>query len=147
MKYTTILTVFSYLIFLICSVEAFSRHHASSTRTLRPPMSLAFHNSDEPENLLARRQVLSQAYNLLLLPSIMTSVPQVAEAAAPISLKDTDSLAAIAKRKLRAKPPKILRRKLSIDFAVLLMRSSYNSLDSLDCVAMDQFQRDFVSPE
>jgi hypothetical protein len=64
-------------------------------------------------------------------------------AAEPVQSKDTDSLMAIIKRKLRAKPPKVLRRKLSQDFAVLLMRSSYNALDELDCIAMDQFQRDF----
>jgi hypothetical protein len=64
-------------------------------------------------------------------------------AAEPVQRKDTDSILAIIKRKLRAKPPKALRRKLSQDFAVLLMRSSYNALDELDCVAMDQFQRDF----
>jgi len=64
-------------------------------------------------------------------------------AAEPVNAKDTDSVLAIAKRKLRPKPPKILRRKLSQDFAVLLMRSSYNALDEMDCVAMDQFQRDF----
>jgi hypothetical protein len=64
-------------------------------------------------------------------------------AAEPVQRKDTDSVLAIIKRKLRPKPPKVLRRKLSQDFAVLLMRSSYNALDELDCVAMDQFQRDF----
>ena len=32
---------------------------------------------------------------------------------------------------------------MDLDFAVLLMRSSYNVLDELDVVAMDQFQRDF----
>jgi hypothetical protein len=37
----------------------------------------------------------------------------------------------------------VLRKKLNIDFAVLLMQSSHNALDQLDCVAMDQFQRDF----
>jgi hypothetical protein len=67
----------------------------------------------------------------------------VVQAAEPVQSKDTDSLLAIMKRKLRPKPPKVLRRKLSQDFAVLLMRSSYNALDELDCVAMDQFQRDF----
>jgi hypothetical protein len=36
-----------------------------------------------------------------------------------------------------------LSPQLNIDFAVLLMRSSYNALDQLNCVAMDQFQRDF----
>eukprot|EP00587_Corethron_hystrix_P007612 CAMPEP_0113298334 /NCGR_PEP_ID=MMETSP0010_2-20120614/825_1 /TAXON_ID=216773 ORGANISM="Corethron hystrix, Strain 308" /NCGR_SAMPLE_ID=MMETSP0010_2 /ASSEMBLY_ACC=CAM_ASM_000155 /LENGTH=270 /DNA_ID=CAMNT_0000151377 /DNA_START=303 /DNA_END=1115 /DNA_ORIENTATION=+ /assembly_acc=CAM_ASM_000155 len=30
-----------------------------------------------------------------------------------------------------------------MEFAVLLMRSSYSVLDDLDCVPMDQFQRDF----
>ena len=102
-------------------------------------MGLAHHHSDEHEeneNLMQRRQVFAQACNLLLLPSILTSIPKVAEAAAPVTVKDKDSLAAIARRKFRTKPPKILRRKLSIDFAVLLMRSSYNALDSLDCVAM-----------
>eukprot|EP00531_Pseudo-nitzschia_arenysensis_P010943 CAMPEP_0116140884 /NCGR_PEP_ID=MMETSP0329-20121206/14091_1 /TAXON_ID=697910 /ORGANISM="Pseudo-nitzschia arenysensis, Strain B593" /LENGTH=423 /DNA_ID=CAMNT_0003636039 /DNA_START=103 /DNA_END=1374 /DNA_ORIENTATION=+ len=69
--------------------------------------------------------------------------PQSTIAAEPVNAKDTDSLLAMAKRKLRPKPPKLLRRKLSQDFAVLLMRSSYNALDDIDCVAMDQFQRDF----
>ena len=67
----------------------------------------------------------------------------MAGAAEPVNAKDTDSILAIARRKLRPKPPKVLRRKLSQDFAVLLMRSSYNALDDMDCVAMDQFQRDF----
>ena len=69
--------------------------------------------------------------------------PQSTIAAEPVNAKDTDSLLAMAKRKLRPKPPKLLRRKLSQDFAVLLMRSSYNALDDIDCVAMAQFQRDF----
>jgi hypothetical protein len=64
-------------------------------------------------------------------------------AAEPVQAKDTDSVKAILQRKLRSKPPKVLRRKLSQDFAVLLMRSSYNALDEMDCIAMDQFQRDF----
>ena len=46
-------------------------------------------------------------------------------------------------RMFRPKPPRLLRRKLDQNFAVLLMRSSYNALDELDVVAMDQFQRDF----
>jgi hypothetical protein len=72
-----------------------------------------------------------------------TGLPFPAGAAEPVNAKDTDSVLAIAKRKLRPKPPKVLRRKLSQDFAVLLMRSSYNAIDEMDCVAMDQFQRDF----
>jgi hypothetical protein len=62
--------------------------------------------------------------------------PLPSRAAAPITERETDSLAVMAKRALRPKPPKLLRRKLSQDFAVLLMRSSYNALDQLDCVAM-----------
>lgn len=131
---------YCYLVFMICSVGAFSGHHVSSIRPRSCVRLAALQNDSEKEvkneGLLRRRQVLSQGLNLLLLPSIVTSVPQVATAAVPITVKDTDSLAAIAKRKFRAKPPKILRRKLSRDFAVLLMRSSYNALDSLDCVAM-----------
>ena len=44
-----------------------------------------------------------------------------AVAAEPIKSKDTDSLLAMAKRKFRPRPPKVLRRKLSQDFAVLLI--------------------------
>lgn len=62
--------------------------------------------------------------------------PFPSRAAGPITERETDSLAIMAKRALRPKPPKLLRRKLSQDFAVLLMRSSYNALDKLDCVAM-----------
>ncbi|KAL7556159.1 hypothetical protein ACA910_006266 [Epithemia clementina (nom. ined.)] len=64
-------------------------------------------------------------------------------AAAPITVEESQSLDARMKRAMRPKPPKILRPRLTLDFAVLLMRSSYNVLDELDCVAMDQFQRDF----
>ncbi|KAG7355975.1 hypothetical protein IV203_000661 [Nitzschia inconspicua] len=88
----------------------------------------------------ARRQILSTGLAPL---AWNTLFPSQAIAAEPIQSRDTDSLLAIVKRKLRPKPPKLLRRKLSQDFAVLLMRSSYNALDELDCVAMDQFQRDF----
>jgi hypothetical protein len=43
----------------------------------------------------------------------------------------------------RKKPAQALRPKIELEFAVLLMKSSYDALDALDCVAMDQFQRDF----
>ena len=69
--------------------------------------------------------------------SVVPFLPvRAAEAAGPVTTTETDSLAAMAKRAIRPKPPKLLRRKLSQDFAVLLMRSSYNALDQLDCVAM-----------
>lgn len=63
--------------------------------------------------------------------------------APPMSTGEADNVGAQLNRRLRAKPPKVLRPKLDKDFAVLLMRSSYNILDELDVVAMDQFQRDF----
>jgi hypothetical protein len=56
---------------------------------------------------------------------------------------EADGLAARLERQFRPKAPKVIRSKLNQDFAVLLMRSSYNALDQIDCVAMDQFQRDF----
>jgi hypothetical protein len=59
-----------------------------------------------------------------------------ANAAAPVTVAEADSFTAKAQRLLRPKPPKALRPKLDRDFAVLLMRSSYNALDQLDCVAM-----------
>ena len=40
-------------------------------------------------------------------------------------------------------PRPMFRPSLNRDFAVLLMRSSYATLDSFDVVGMDQFQRDF----
>ena len=64
-------------------------------------------------------------------------------AAAPVTKEETESTAARLFRAARPKPTRALRNKLSLDFAVLLMRSSYNALDELDCVPMDQFQRDF----
>lgn len=97
-----------------------------------------------------RRGILSTAYSGLVATamgatatSLFLGFPELAVAAEPVNAKDTDSVLAIARRKLRHKPPKVLRRKLSQEFAVLLMRSSYDALDEMDCVAMDQFQRDF----
>ena len=86
--------------------------------------------------LLQRKDFFSHVTNFCLFTTASTSIPGVAYGAAPIAPKDTDSLGAMARRQFRQKPPKVLRRKLSMDFAVLLMRSSYSALDKLDCVAM-----------
>ena len=52
--------------------------------------------------------------------------PQAVQAvAAPITLGETQNIGAQTLRKFRPKPPRILRQKLNLDFAVLLMRSSY----------------------
>lgn len=89
---------------------------------------------------VSRRSMLTRFLGFL---TMSVTTQGTALAAEPVTAKDTDSLLVVAKRKFRPKPPKLLRRRLSQDFAVLLMRSSYNALDELDCVAMDQFQRDF----
>lgn len=73
----------------------------------------------------------------------LLSVSLPANAAAPITRGEADNVGAQTVRRFRPKPPKSLRPRLDTDFAVLLMRSSYSTLDQLDCVAMDQFQRDF----
>eukprot|EP01031_Cornospumella_fuschlensis_P037613 gene37613-45690_t len=46
---------------------------------------------------------------------------------------------------LRSRPQQIYlaRQRMSLPFAVLLMRSSYNSMDELDCVPMNEFQKQF----
>lgn len=46
-------------------------------------------------------------------------------AAAPVTSKDTQSIGSRTIRILRPKPLKLLRNKVDLDFAVLLMRSSY----------------------
>lgn len=102
------------------------------------------HGDAETEaGLFSRKSFLAKSAQIALMPTSFVVSPEHANAAAPITEKETDSLGVLAKRALRPKPPKLLRRKLSQDFAVLLMRSSYDALDQLDCVAMDQFQRDF----
>ena len=89
--------------------------------------------SNDSPSFLSRRECLAAT----LIPMVLGGSSTTAVAATPVTPKEIDSLGAMAKRKfLRAKPPKVLRRKLSQDFAVLLMRSSYNALDTLDCVPM-----------
>jgi hypothetical protein len=91
-----------------------------------------------------RRRILASIGGLVTAVPGATIRPRASLAAGPVTARDTDSLLALARRRiLRPPPPKLLRRRLAQDFAVLLMRSSYNALDELDCVAMDQFQRDF----
>jgi hypothetical protein len=77
----------------------------------------------------------------MTIPLLASASPAIA--ALPVTIGEADGLGARAERAIRPKPPKALRPKLNQDFAVLLMRSSYNALDEIDCVAMDQFQRDF----
>ncbi|KAL7478336.1 hypothetical protein ACHAW6_004105 [Cyclotella cf. meneghiniana] len=73
----------------------------------------------------------------------ITSQTNDANAAPPLTAEMADNVSARLERALRPKPPKVLRTRLNLDFAVLLMRSSYNAVDAIDVVPMDQFQRDF----
>ena len=100
----------------------------------------------------SRRNVLS-TISTTLTSSILTttattaattlSLPQPSNAATPLTAQEADSYKSQLERKIRKPPPKILRQNLNLDFAVLLMRSSYNAVDELDFVPMDQFQKDF----
>ncbi|GAX26597.1 hypothetical protein FisN_21Lh064 [Fistulifera solaris] len=92
-----------------------------------------------------RRNFLFRVTSNAALPgALLLTNPQAAQAvAAPITLGETQNLGAQTLRRFRPKPPRILRQKLNLDFAVSLMRSSYAVTDELDIVPMDQFQRDF----
>jgi hypothetical protein len=83
------------------------------------------------EQAETRRTVLS---TLMTIPLLVSASPALA--ALPVTIDEADGLAARAERAIRPKPPKALRPRLNQDFAVLLMRSSYNALDQIDCVAM-----------
>ena len=115
----------------------------TTTKSIPIPMPTTTSSTTTTRRDLFANTCCSLAAAATAATTVATTTPLPASAAEPIQARDTDSVLAIARRKLRPKPPKILRRKLSQDFAVLLMRSSYNALDEMDCVAMDQFQRDF----
>lgn len=95
----------------------------------------------------SRRKVLSSIPTSIITTSassaLILTAPQRTNAAPPLTAQDADTYKAQLERKFRKPPPKLLRQNLNLDFAVLLMRSSYNAVDDLDFVAMDQFQKDF----
>lgn len=68
------------------------------------------------------------------------ALPSMAPAAAQVT---TSPLEAAALRWRRPAPVVATRAPLSADLAVGLMRSAYEVLDSMDVVAMDDFQRSF----
>ena len=94
--------------------------------------------SPQSTTLSSRRLFSQTAATMVLMSDIVGHAchPRAAQAAAPITAVEADNFLAKSQRLLRPKPPKALRPKLDQDFAVLLMRSSYNALDQLDCVAM-----------
>jgi hypothetical protein len=130
-----------YQIFLIIIMLSSIKDVQSLSHVPNNIISLNNHKASFCDKMLTRRLLLhavgATASGILLLPL------QKANAAAPIAREETDNSFAQVLRYIRPKPVKILRNKLNQDFAVLLMRASYNVLDELDCVPMDQFQRDF----
>ena len=103
----------------------------------RPPLK-SFLSDRESETNESRRSIV---FKLSTLPLLWSS-PAIA--APPVTTGEADGLGARAERALGPKPPKILRPKLNQDFAVLLMRSSYNALDKIDCVAMVRPATSFI---
>jgi hypothetical protein len=145
-RYLTVRVLLLYS--LLCVSNAFvgivtttTKKTPTNCRREQSKLSMNSVDSDQDERCSSRRQLLSRVGSLSLIGVIAQRDP--AYAAAPITVAETGNLGALTQRALRSKPPKVLRNNLNIDFAVLLMRSSYNALDQLDCVAMDQFQRDF----
>jgi hypothetical protein len=111
---------------------------ASREKQLCIPLSSS---SSSPSSSRGRRWVVSSiAVSALLLSSSVL----LANAAPPLTADTVDGISARFKRAiLRPRPDGVLQLWLNIDFAILLMRSSYNALDALDVVPMEQFQRDF----
>lgn len=95
------------------------------------------------DEALTRRRALGTGFGVLSAPATSLLFPTDSLAAPPMASGEADSVGARLERSARKKPPRVLRNKLNLDFGVLLMRSSYAALDELDCVPMDQFQRDF----
>jgi hypothetical protein len=140
MRVSRYLTMWVLLCSLLCVSNAFVGI-TTRTTTKKTTFSMNSGDGDQDESCSSRRELLSRAGTLSLIGIIAQR--DAAYAAAPITVAETGNVGALTQRAFRSKPPKVLRKKLNIDFAVLLMQSSYNALDQLDCVAMDQFQRDF----
>ena len=135
-------SLLSWLIYVTTYQQAFAfqstqdRPSCCSTVKSNPQLNRKQVGDDPVGVCKSRRGFFNDVVTASLFPAFFLGVPGVANSAAPITPKETDSIGAMAKRAMRQKPPKLLRRKLSMDFAVLLMRSSYSALDQLDCVAM-----------
>ena len=100
------------------------------------------HSVESPRRQqLSRRNLISHVIHAANLPILLQT--NHATAASPLTPEEADSFSARAERALRPKPPKVLRTRMNLDFAVLLMRSSYNAVDEIDIVPMQQFQKDF----
>jgi len=122
-------------------------HHQSSADDTEesPPSSENAPRKIPPRNnnYLSRRRWISTTSISAIAAAAVLSQPQTALAAPPLTSEVADNFSARVERSLRPKPAKVLRPRMNLDFAVLLMRSSYNAVDEIDIVSMDQFQRDF----
>ena len=112
------------------------RHHLTNNWSLhrQPTTQLMM-----KQHISRRRLMISTISSI----SASAGLSQSALAAPPLTAEEADNFQARFERGLRSKPARVLRQRMNIDFAVLLMRSSYNAVDELDIVAMDQFQKDF----
>ena len=97
----------------------------------------------EIEHIISRRRWISSIATTMISSSSILLSQEVANAAPPLSADQADNFSARVERARRPKPAKVLRPRLNLDFAVLLMRSSYGAVDDIDIVSMTQFQQDF----
>ena len=106
-------------------------------------MALSTPSSTTPATAVGvtRRHSLGRAFRdtTMALPFWLLSIHPT-HATPPITAEEADSFSAKWDRFVRKPPTKsLLRPTLNRDFAVLLMRSSYNALDQLDCVPMVRY--------
>jgi hypothetical protein len=103
----------------------------------------ALHNpSQEPSNF--SRRILNNATLLALFPATLGGCPLPASAL-PASLFTPTGAGGFSNflPPLPPQPVTLPRRILGLSFAVLLLRSGYDTADALDFVAMQEFQRSF----
>lgn len=140
--------------FGLFAVAAFGvLHQGSQALSTSPTTTTTTSSADQLQHRnvdisSTRRTFVSDTTKLALtasgfLETMAATADPVYAAAGPITTGETENVAARTIRYFRPKPLKLLRPALSQDFAVLLMRSSYQATDELDIVAMNQFQRDF----
>eukprot|EP00957_Ditylum_brightwellii_P135557 10335918-Ditylum_brightwellii.AAC.1 len=84
----------------------------------------------------SRRRALTKICIATIATSTTTTIQQKANAAPPMTIGETENVKAKVERSICPKPVKSSPPKLSLNFAVLLMRSSYNALNAIDCVVM-----------
>lgn len=105
--------------------------------------ALSTEKSPHAADTTTRRQALTTLLSPIIALASFGTTTTLANAVPPMTAGEADNIGARFERSMRKKPPRVLRSKLNLEFGVLLMRSSYNAVDELDVVAMDQFQRDF----